>query len=101
MLNKYHGLSKIYFIIILIYRHLLSYPAHHQLNIHLFNRKHHRHMHNSLVIFIIKILRFFRAPGILATSPTGGLPESKGDWMLKVLIGNFLIKVIKRGKCHT
>jgi hypothetical protein len=57
-------------------------------------------MHNSLVIFIIKILRFFRSPGTLATSPAGaGLPESKGDWMLKVLIGNFLIKVIKRGKC--
>ena len=57
-------------------------------------------MHNSLVIFLIKLLRFFRAPGALATSPAGGgLPESKGDWMLKVLIGNFLIKVIKRGKC--
>ena len=56
-------------------------------------------MHNSLVIFIIKILRFFRAPASSPAAAGGGLPESKGDWMLKVLIGNFIIKVIKRGKC--
>lgn len=62
-------------------------------------------MHNSLVIFVIKILRYFRATGPVVgpTTPPGalgGLPESKGDWMLKVLLGNFIIKVIKRGKCH-
>jgi hypothetical protein len=62
-------------------------------------------MHNSLVIFVIKILRYFRANGPVVGPKTppgalGSFPESKGDWMLKVLLGNFIIKVIKRGKCH-
>ena len=62
-------------------------------------------MHNSIVIFIIKLLKHFRrthAPiGVMeGTGAAGWIRESKGDWMLKVLIGNFIIKVIKRGKCH-
>ena len=62
-------------------------------------------MHNSIVIFVIKILRYFRTPAITATSPAaaggGGVLDSKGDWMLKVLIGNFIIKLIKKGKFHS
>jgi hypothetical protein len=62
--------------------------------------------HNSIVIFAIKILRYFRKPGPLTGKTTppgalGGFPESKGDWMLKVLLGNFIIKVIKKRKCHS